>query len=71
MKERLRLEKASSRAASAAQAGQKDQLRAAVRQMKNEPVPSGIEERESYFLNQVSLGEALSAKGPSLLCISV
>jgi len=42
-----------------------DALKNAVRQMKSEPVPTNVEEREAYFLEQVAIGEALAAKGPA------
>merc|ERR1711939_902481 len=42
-----------------------DALKNAVRQMKSEPVPTDVEEREAYFLEQVAIGEALAAKGPA------
>merc|ERR1711939_613652 len=42
-----------------------DALKNAVRQMKSKPVPTNVEEREAYFLEQVAIGEALAAKGPA------
>lgn len=63
VKEQRRLAKQSQAAASREQVAQADSLRAAVRQMKNERVPTNVEEREQYFLEQVAIGEALAAKG--------
>ncbi|KAF5333360.1 hypothetical protein D9611_002674 [Ephemerocybe angulata] len=41
-----------------------DVLREALKALKNEPnVP--LEEREAYFMNQISMGETLAAQGPS------
>lgn len=46
-----------------AQASQQDALRSGIRAMKQEKVPETAEERESYFLEQVAIGEALAARG--------
>ena len=64
-KEQRKLAKASAAHASKERASQADSLKAAVRQLKNERPPTNVEERESYFLEQVAIGEALAAKGMS------
>ncbi|KAF3915218.1 hypothetical protein ABW20_dc0108524 [Dactylellina cionopaga] len=42
---------------------QKSQLRAAVAAANEEGYPSGVEEREAYFMNEVAMGEALLQQG--------
>ncbi|XP_006456742.1 hypothetical protein AGABI2DRAFT_195752 [Agaricus bisporus var. bisporus H97] len=41
-------------------------LREALEQVKSEHVPSTSEEKETYFMTQVSMGEQLASQGPSL-----
>ncbi|KAF3912352.1 hypothetical protein AA313_de0206696 [Arthrobotrys entomopaga] len=42
---------------------QKSQLRDAVAAINEEGFPSGVEEREVYFMNEVALGEQLLSQG--------
>jgi hypothetical protein len=41
-------------------------LKVALAQIRQEPIPSSVEEREKYFMEQVAVGEQLSAQGTSL-----
>jgi import receptor subunit TOM20 len=43
-----------------------EELRAALEQVKNEEVPKSAEEKEHYFMSQVSMGENLCAQGTVL-----
>ncbi|EPS40023.1 hypothetical protein H072_6137 [Dactylellina haptotyla CBS 200.50] len=44
---------------------QKSHLRSAVAAINEEGFPSGVEERESYFMTEVALGEQLLSQGES------
>lgn len=41
-------------------------LKAALEEIRSQPLPSTVEEREKYFLEQLAVGEALIARGISL-----
>jgi hypothetical protein len=43
-----------------------DELREALDKVKNEEVPKSAEEKEQYFMSQVSMGEQLCTQGKSL-----
>lgn len=45
-------------------------LKQALEEVKNEPAPESPEEKEAYFMNQVSQGEALSIRGTTLLFVN-
>ncbi|KAJ8087027.1 mitochondrial import receptor subunit tom20 [Marasmius tenuissimus] len=66
-KQKKRVDKsiASSQASLAASTGTATaDLRAALEQVKKEPVPASPEQKETYFMSQVATGEQLSLQGP-------
>merc|ERR1712093_252110 len=65
LKEQKKVAKQAQVEASKGKEATADALKNAVRQMKSEPVPTNVEEREAYFLERVAIGEALAAKGPA------
>jgi import receptor subunit TOM20 len=44
-------------------AAQRDAIKQAVQRAKEEGFPADLEEKESYFMNQVAKGEGLCAEG--------
>ncbi|PFH49247.1 hypothetical protein AMATHDRAFT_48863 [Amanita thiersii Skay4041] len=68
-KDKKRVDKAVSESQEASSSSEPNQsspemLRNALAEVKNEEVPTSPEERETYFMNQVSIGEQLASKGP-------
>lgn len=45
-----------------------EQLRTALVALQKEPLPASPQEKEAYFMTQVSLGEQMAAQGKCLLC---
>jgi import receptor subunit TOM20 len=66
-KEKKRVDKAvasqASLAAASSSALSKDALRDALAQVKQEDIPPSPEQKEAYFMQQVAIGEQLSAQG--------
>ncbi|KAJ5690853.1 mitochondrial import receptor subunit (Tom20) [Penicillium macrosclerotiorum] len=58
-----KLAKAVKEEAEAQGAAQREAIKAAVQQAKDEGFPADLEEKESYFMNQVAKGEGLCAEG--------
>ncbi|KAF3936281.1 hypothetical protein ABW19_dt0207125 [Dactylella cylindrospora] len=64
-RERRRHAKAQKAAIEAESENQKAQLREAVQRANEEGYPTDVEERETYFMNEVAMGEQLLAGGES------
>lgn len=58
-----RMAKAVKEEAEAQGAQQREAIKAAVQRAKDEGFPADLEEKESYFMNQVAKGEGLCADG--------
>lgn len=63
LKDKFRQQKAAAIQNRRTQASQQDALRSALREMAKENPPQDADGRESYFLEQVAIGEALAARG--------
>lgn len=64
-KEKKRVTKATKTEDSTTETASINDLRAALELIKTEPVPASVEEKERYFMEQVSMGEQLCARGPA------
>lgn len=58
-----RLARAVKEEAEAQGAKQREEIKKAVQQAKDEGFPADLEEKEAYFMSQVAKGEALCAEG--------
>ncbi len=69
-KESKRQARAAKEEAEAHTARQREAIRAAVEEAKEEGFPTDVEEREAYFMQEVARGEGLSGEGMSASPIS-
>ena len=64
-KESKRQARAAKEEAEALTVRQREAIRAAVEEAKEEGFPTDVEEREAYFMQEVARGEGLSGEGTS------
>ncbi|KAG8959694.1 hypothetical protein FRC00_001335 [Tulasnella sp. 408] len=63
-KEKKKLERSTPKVAASGSSRSVEEITAALRLIRNEPLPATAEEKEQYFMDNVQMGEQLCSQGP-------